>query len=107
MRELGVLAMALLEDTGDRINFVDRTVSKLQDRVEAIHGDWRRLMDSNSEINQRIESVDKELTSVIQILNRLESHVIGDKGKGIASSPSSQPQSIVERIWFRRVRLSE
>ncbi|WZY70700.1 hypothetical protein YC2023_002940 [Brassica napus] len=113
--------MALLEDTGDRINFVDRTVSKLHDRVEAIHGDWRHLMDSNREINQRIESVDKELTSVIQILNRLESHVIGDKGKGIASSPSllkkievpvfdgSMPYGWIARVerYFRAARYDE
>ncbi|KAG2314808.1 hypothetical protein Bca52824_017930 [Brassica carinata] len=48
------------------------------------------LTNSNSEINQRMGSVEKELTLVIQILNRLESHVLGDKEKGIASSPPSQ-----------------
>lgn len=84
--------MALLEDGADRIDSVDQTVSELQDRVEAIHGGWKRLTESNNEINQRIGSVEKELMSVIQILNRLESHVTGDRGKGIASSPHSQTQ---------------
>ncbi|KAG2277019.1 hypothetical protein Bca4012_042710 [Brassica carinata] len=84
--------MTIIEEANDRIDTVDRTVAELQDKVEVINGGWKRLTDSNEEMNQRIASVEKELSSMIRILNRLESHVIGDKGKSVASSAPSNSQ---------------
>ncbi|KAL0686359.1 hypothetical protein Bca4012_053207 [Brassica carinata] len=83
--------MTILEEADDRIDTVDRDVAELQDKVEAIHGGWRRLTDSNEEMSQRIGSVEKELP-MIRILNRLESHVVGDKGKSVASAGPSNGQ---------------
>lgn len=41
---------------------------------------------------ERIKPVEKELTAVVRIINRLELHVIGDRGKAIDDSPSQNVQ---------------
>lgn len=83
--------------------------------MEAIHGGWRRLTDSNEEMSQRIGSVEKELSSMIRILNRLESHVVGDKGKSVASAGPSNGQvqfdsprneRVTEELGYRRIQHS-
>ncbi|XP_056849743.1 transposon Tf2-1 polyprotein isoform X1 [Raphanus sativus] len=84
--------MAFTDEVDDRINSIDNTVAELQNQVEVISGGWKRLTNSNDEMNNRIGSVEKELSAVIQILNRLESHMIGDKGKAVATSSTPVTQ---------------
>lgn len=96
---VSVLAMALIEESDGRMEFLERSAEATEKTVKIIYDGWKKLMETNTQSDERIGSVETRLSSVefqlekiAATIERIESNTIPTKPHGKDIAGTSEPR---------------